>query len=77
MENDNSRSEDKSNEKDFEPGTLAIVQCEGFRCLASLDAKNIWRDFKTGEQLRGVKGVVVSLSEGRTARIIKNPRERE
>lgn len=75
MESNSSESADKSNEKAPKPGTLAIVQCEGFRCLASLDANNIWRDFHTGQQLQGVKAVVVLFPDERARLIRKNPGE--
>ena len=36
---------------------VAVVQCEGFRCLAYRDAE-IWRDFQTGRELPEVKDIV-------------------
>lgn len=36
---------------------VAVVQCEGFRCLAYRDAE-IWRDFQSGKELPEVKNVV-------------------
>ncbi len=36
---------------------VAVVQCEGFRCLAYRDA-DVWRDFQTGRELPEVKEVV-------------------
>jgi hypothetical protein len=36
---------------------VAVVQCEGFRCLAYRDAE-IWRDFQSGKELPEVKSVV-------------------
>jgi hypothetical protein len=36
---------------------VAVVQCEGFRCLAYRDA-GIWRDFQTGKELPEVKSIV-------------------
>jgi len=36
---------------------VAVVQCEGFRCLAYRDAE-IWRDFQSGKELPGVKDVI-------------------
>jgi len=43
----------KSNDKG-----MAVVQCEGFRCLAYLDTDNRWRDLQTGKELPQVKEVV-------------------
>ena len=40
---------------------LAVVQCEGFRCLAYRDGE-IWRDFQGGKPLPEVKGVVFTFS---------------
>ena len=40
---------------------VAVVQCEGFRCLAYRDEK-IWRDFQTGKELPEVKSVVFTFS---------------
>jgi len=40
---------------------LAVVQCEGFRCLAYRDGE-IWRDFQSGKQLPEVKSVVFTFS---------------
>ena len=40
---------------------IAVVQCEGFRCLAYRDGK-IWRDFQTGKELPEVKNVVFTFS---------------
>jgi len=40
---------------------LAVVQCEGFRCLAYRDGE-VWRDFQTGKQLPEVKSVVFTFS---------------
>jgi hypothetical protein len=40
---------------------IAVVQCEGFRCLAYRDA-DIWRDFQTGKELPEVKSVVFTFS---------------
>jgi|GEM_PF-5179536 len=40
---------------------IAVVQCEGFRCLAYRDAE-IWRDFQTGKELPKVKNVVFAFS---------------
>jgi hypothetical protein len=40
---------------------IAVVQCEGFRCLAYRDGK-IWRDFQTGKELPEVMSVVFTFS---------------
>jgi len=40
---------------------VAVVQCEGFRCLAYRD-NDVWRDFQTGKELPEVKGVVSTFS---------------
>lgn len=40
---------------------VAIVQCDGFRCLAYKD-KDVWRDFQTGKELSEVKGIVSTFS---------------
>ena len=40
---------------------IAVVQCEGFRCLAYRDG-NIWRDFQTGKELPEVKSVVFTFA---------------
>ncbi len=40
---------------------IAVVQCEGFRCLAYRDEEK-WRDFQTGKELPQVKSVVYTFS---------------
>ena len=40
---------------------VAVVQCDGFRCLAYRD-EEIWRDFQTGKELPEVKSVVYTFS---------------
>lgn len=40
---------------------LAVVQCDGFRCLAYRDGE-MWRDFQTGKPLPEVKNVVFTFS---------------
>jgi hypothetical protein len=40
---------------------LAVVQCDGFRCLAYRDGE-AWRDFQTGKPLPEVKSVVFTFS---------------
>ena len=40
---------------------LAVVQCEGFRCLAYRD-EDAWRDFQTGKKLSGVLSVVFTFA---------------
>jgi len=40
---------------------LAVVQCDGFRCLAYRDG-DIWRDFQSGKPLPEVKSVVHSFA---------------
>jgi hypothetical protein len=39
---------------------VAIVQCEGFRCLAYRDAET-WRDLHTGRELPEVKGIISEI----------------
>jgi len=41
--------------------SVAVVQCDGFRCLAYRD-QDVWRDFQTGKELPEVKGVVSTFS---------------
>jgi hypothetical protein len=40
---------------------IAVVQCEGFRCLAYRDM-DVWRDFQTGKELPDVKSVVFAFT---------------
>jgi hypothetical protein len=40
---------------------IAVVQCEGFRCLAYQDGET-WRDFQTGKELPEVKSLVFTFS---------------
>jgi hypothetical protein len=40
---------------------IAVVQCDGFRCLAYRDLST-WRDFHTGKELPEVKDVVFTFS---------------
>jgi len=40
---------------------LAVVQCDGFRCLAYRDGE-IWRDFQNGKPLPEVKSVVFTFA---------------
>jgi hypothetical protein len=40
---------------------IAVVQCEGFRCLAYRDEEK-WRDFQTGKELPEVKSIVYTFS---------------
>ena len=40
---------------------IAVVQCDGFRCLAYRDVDS-WRDFQTGKELPEVKNVVFTFS---------------
>ena len=37
---------------------MAVVQCEGFRCLAYRDTDDRWRDLQTGQELPYVKEVI-------------------
>jgi hypothetical protein len=34
-------------------GPATLVQCDGFRCLAYLDRKGIWRGFFSDQELKG------------------------
>ena len=40
---------------------LAVVQCDGFRCLAYRD-EDTWRDFQTGKKLPEVLNVVFTFT---------------
>jgi len=40
---------------------IAVVQCDGFRCLAFREA-DAWRDFQTGKELPEVKTVIFTFS---------------
>lgn len=40
---------------------LAVVQCDGFRCLAYRD-EDTWRDFQTGKKLPQVISVVFTFA---------------
>jgi hypothetical protein len=40
---------------------IAVVQCEGFRCLAYREG-DTWRDLQTGKELPEVKVVVSTFS---------------
>jgi len=40
---------------------IAVVQCEGFRCLAYREG-DAWRDFQTGKELPEVKTVIFTFS---------------
>jgi hypothetical protein len=40
---------------------IAVVQCDGFRCLAYREA-DTWRDFQTGKELPEVKTVIFTFS---------------
>lgn len=40
---------------------LAVVQCEGFRCLAYRDGE-IWREFQSGRPLPEVKDIVYTFA---------------
>jgi len=46
-----------SHEQDSAIKKVAVVQCDGFRCLAYREA-DTWRDFQTGNELPEVKSVV-------------------
>lgn len=39
----------------------AVVQCDGFRCMAYRDARNVWRDFHSGRELTSVKEIVFTI----------------
>jgi hypothetical protein len=42
---------------------VAVVQCEGFRCLAYRENEaGIWRDVQTGEELPCVKSIVFEFA---------------
>jgi hypothetical protein len=40
---------------------IAVVQCDGFRCLAYREG-DIWRDFQTGKELPEVSSVIFTFS---------------
>jgi hypothetical protein len=48
---------------DAAPETIAVVQCEGFRCMARLDEKKIWRNFHTGTELPQVNAIVFTIPD--------------
>jgi hypothetical protein len=42
---------------------VAVVQCEGFRCLAYRDPDTeVWRDVETGAELSGVQSIVFEFA---------------
>jgi hypothetical protein len=41
---------------------VAVVQCEGFRCMARRDANNVWRYYHSGKVLPKVKEVVFLIA---------------
>jgi hypothetical protein len=42
---------------------VAVVQCEGFRCLAYQENEaGMWRDVQTGKELPGVQSVVFEFA---------------
>jgi hypothetical protein len=51
----------KNQDSNSATNKIAVVQCDGFRCLAYRDAE-IWRDFQTGKELPEVKNVVFTFS---------------
>jgi hypothetical protein len=55
------RPANASKEPHAAPKNIAVVQCEGFRCLAYRDGET-WRDFQTGEELPEVKSLVFTFS---------------
>jgi hypothetical protein len=34
-------------------GVATLIQCDGFRCMAYLDRKGIWRGFFSDQELKG------------------------
>jgi len=53
-------SDNSTKEKKLAPAPtleMAVVQCDGYRCLAFRDGKK-WRDFQTGEEIKSVQDVV-------------------
>jgi hypothetical protein len=49
--------EHPTHKQDLAIKKVAVVQCEGFRCLAYRDG-DLWRDFQTGKELPAVLSVV-------------------
>jgi hypothetical protein len=42
---------------------VAVVQCEGFRCLAYREQETgVWRDVQTGKELLGVQSVIFEFA---------------
>ena len=42
---------------------VAVVQCEGFRCLAYREnGTGVWRDVQSGEELPGVQSVIFEFA---------------
>lgn len=51
-ENNKKGKHDPTRTPPVRPGTMALVQCEGFRCLARCDGKGLWRN-RHGHVLNG------------------------
>lgn len=54
-----SRKDDRGAQKTNSAGRkFAVVQCNGFRCMAYSDDAGKWRDFQTGKELPEVESIV-------------------
>jgi hypothetical protein len=60
MNTDNPAPEPRGDRGAIHPNAelVAVVQCEGFRCMARRDAENVWREFHSGKVLPEIKEVV-------------------
>ena len=63
MTDDVPASDDKNHGAIDRPAStiVAVVQCEGFRCLARREADNRWRDYHTGKELPKVIRVIFEV----------------
>ena len=63
MNTDIPAPEHRSDRKTKSPNgeLVAVVQCEGFRCMARRDDNNVWREFHSGKVLPEIKEIVFVL----------------
>ena len=57
-ENTHGVERDSAEGEVLRPGTRALVQCEGFRCLAYLDEQGTWRENERDEPLPKILKIV-------------------
>lgn len=58
-----SNSQDSDLPKQALTKKVAVVQCEGFRCLAYREnGTGVWRDVQSGEELPGVQSVIFEFA---------------